>query len=169
MEERPNALFHNSQDGTFTDMSIFSGIDEPLGTMGVAYADYDRDGDLDLITGNWNAGYRLYQNLSLQSSDNHWISLSLVGNDPINKDAVGSRVFVTTTDGLTQMQAVKIGSGLGGNSQATLHFGLGRSSITAITIMWTDGMECSFEAIGANQHIEIKYHPSAICIVEDVK
>ena len=167
MEERPNSLFHNSQDGTFTDESFFSGITEPLGTLGVAYADYDRDGDLDLITGNWNAGYRLYQNLGQQGSDNNWISFRLIGNDPINKDAVGSRVYVTTADGLTQMQVVKIGSGLGGNSQAFLHFGLGKPPITQIKILWSNGLDCIVENIELNQYTTIEYEPSDICKIRE--
>lgn len=169
MEERPNSLFHNSQDGTFTDTSVFSGIDEPLGTLGIAYADYDRDGDLDVITGNWNAGYRLYQNLGQQGIGNNWLSVHLIGNDPINKNAVGSRVVIATDDDLVQMQAVKIGSGLGGNSQASLHFGLGRSVITAIEVIWSNGEECVIEAIESNQHVVIEYDRSTTCRVEELE
>ncbi len=48
-----NVLFHNNRDGTFTDVSVASGIAAHLGSgMGVICADYDNDGDTDIIVGN---------------------------------------------------------------------------------------------------------------------
>ena len=123
MNPRADALFRNDGTRSFEDVSRRSGIGEELATLGVAYADYDHDGDLDLVTGNWNSGYRLYQN---QGSDNNWLSLELRGAADINRDAVGSVVHLTTADGSTQMQSVRIGSGLGGNNQLAFAFRLGQ-------------------------------------------
>ena len=136
MNPRADALFRNSGNNKFEDVSARSGVDEALPTLGVAYADYDMDGDLDLVTGNWNSGYRLYQN---QGERNRWLSIDLRGDvaspklaprrqrsaPAVNRDAVGTRVYATTPDGTTQMQTVRIGAGLGGNNQLALHFGLG--------------------------------------------
>jgi hypothetical protein len=44
-------LYHNNQNGTFTDVAISAGVREVYGTYGGAWADFDNDGDLDLITG----------------------------------------------------------------------------------------------------------------------
>ena len=52
MNPRADALFRNDRHRAFLDVSASSGIDEALPTLGVAYADYDQDGDLDLVTGN---------------------------------------------------------------------------------------------------------------------
>ena len=50
---QPNMLFHNNGDGTFTDVSIASGIDKVVGKgMGVAFADYDGDGFVDVFVSN---------------------------------------------------------------------------------------------------------------------
>lgn len=55
------ALYHNNQDGTFTDVTAAAGLDIPLYGMGVAVADYDNDGDDDLYLSCLNAD-RLFQN-----------------------------------------------------------------------------------------------------------
>ena len=160
MNPRPDALFRNDQHRGFYDVSSGSGIDNDLATLGVAYADYDRDGDLDLITGNWNSGYRLYQN---QGSDNRWLSLDLRGSDGINRDAVGTTVHLSTSDGMTQLQTVGIGAGLGGNNQLELHFGLGDSAVADLRIVWSNGVECQFEAVPANQRLRLVYGVTVGC------
>ncbi len=160
MNPRPDALFRNDRHRGFHDVSAGSGIDRALATLGVAYADYDRDGDLDLVTGNWNSGYRLYQN---QSQDSRWLSLDLRGNGPINRDAVGTTVYVTTPAGVTQQQTVTIGSGLGGNNQLALHFGLSAATSADLRVLWPNGVECSFASVPTNQRLRLEYGVTAGC------
>ena len=160
MNPRADALFHNSGRLSFDNVSASSGIDEALPTLGVAYADYDRDGDLDLVTGNWNDGYRLYQN---QGGRNRWLSVDLRGTGAVNRDAVGTRVYLSTPDGITQMQAVGIGAGLGGNNQLPLHFGLGANSSADLRIIWSNGVECRLDSVPANQRLRLQYGLTAGC------
>ena len=126
----------------------------------MAYADYDRDGDLDLVTGNWNSGYRLYQN---QGNGNRWLSLDLRGGADVNHDAVGTQVYVTSGAGIEQLQTVSIGAGLGGNNQLELHFGLGDAAAADLRIVWSNGLECGFEAVPANQRLTLVYGVTAGC------
>ncbi len=160
MNALPDALFRNNGHRSFIDVSGESGIDAPVATLGVAYADYDRDGDLDLVTGNWNSGYRLYQN---QGNDNQWLSLALRGGGAVNRDAVGSTVYLSTEARPTQMQTVKIGSGLGGNNQQALHFGLGAARSADLRVVWSNGAQCSLEDIPANQQLVLQYGVTAGC------
>ena len=160
MNPRDDSLFHNRGDGAFDDVSASSGIVEPQPTLGVAYADYDQDGDLDLVTGNWNSGYRLYEN---QGAPGNWLSLNLRGAGPVNRDAVGARVYATTADGMTQLQTVKIGSGLGGSNQLPLHFGLGDSRAADLRVVWSNGVECRFDGVPANQRLTLEYGTSVGC------
>ena len=51
----------------------------PLPSMGLAYADYDKDGWLDFVLGNWNQGYVLYRNTGGASHDRRWINVRLRG------------------------------------------------------------------------------------------
>ncbi|MXX50264.1 MAG: CRTAC1 family protein [Chloroflexi bacterium] len=159
MNARPDALFRNDGAGGFVDVSADSGIAVDLPTLGVAYADYDNDGDLDLVTGHWDSGYRLYQN---QGADGRWLSLELRGGGAINADAVGSKVYVRA-GGVTQLQTARIGSGLGGNNQLPLHFGLGAATSADIRIVWANGSECTIENVPANQRLRIVYGVTVGC------
>ena len=150
-----NPLFHNNRDGTFADVSAVSGVNDPGSTLGVAYADYDRDGRLDLLVGNTDTGYALYRN---QTAVGNWLALDLAGGGPINQDAIGSRVFVTTADGQTRMQEVICGSSLGAGNELSLHFGLGSNTeISKLTVVWPDGKRQVFEDVPGNRRLQLGY------------
>ncbi|XP_064000673.1 cartilage acidic protein 1 isoform X2 [Pogoniulus pusillus] len=60
-ENSPNFLFHNSGDGTYRDVAATVGLDDPYQHgRGVALADFNRDGRVDIVYGNWNGPHRLY-------------------------------------------------------------------------------------------------------------
>lgn len=150
-----SCLFRNAGDGTFEDVSEGSGADDLGDSLGVAYADYDRDGRVDLIVGNRGWDYRLYRNVSATSA--HWIALRLVGGGSVNRDAIGARVHVTTTDGRTLMREVKCGSSLGAGNDLTLHFGLGDADVDEVRVVWPDGTTTIPEGLGADRMWEVAY------------
>ena len=131
-----NRLFENAMNGSFLDVSDGSGANHNGPTLGVAYADYDRDGHLDLIIGNLNEAYHLYHN---EGVDGNWLSVNLIGGGTINQQAIGSRVFLTATNGMVMMQEVANGSSLGAGNSLALHFGLGAADVAALRIDWPDG------------------------------
>ncbi|XP_061228417.1 cartilage acidic protein 1 isoform X1 [Neopsephotus bourkii] len=60
-ENSPNFLFHNRGDGTYRDVAAAVGLDDPYQHgRGVALADFNRDGRVDIVHGNWNGPHRLY-------------------------------------------------------------------------------------------------------------
>ncbi|MEM7032875.1 MAG: CRTAC1 family protein [Chloroflexota bacterium] len=138
---RPNYLFLNNGDGTFADIRPTAWEDEDAAraSMGAAYADYDNDGWVDFVVGDWDEGYKLYRNEGLIGAENHWLTIRLEGAAPINRDAIGARVYVQTDDGRTQMQEVKSGSSLGAGSDTALHFGLGQAKVKQVRVRWPDG------------------------------
>ena len=126
-------------------------------SMGLAYADYDRDGLLDFVLGNWNEGYVLYRNTGALGRSNNWINIRLTGGADINRDAIGSRVYLSTDDGRTLMQEVKCGSSLGAGNDTALHFGLGEAGIREILIRWPNGVEETLTGVAINQFLEFSY------------
>ncbi len=152
-----NKLFHNNADGTFSLVPCRNEAADPHPSLGVAYADYDHDGWLDLAVGNMDEGYRLYRNQGGESGANHWLSLSLVGAGPVNRDAVGTRVYLTTPDGRTQMQDVINGFGMGGGSELALYFGLGAAETADLQIRWPDGRTQTFANVAADQRYHLAY------------
>ncbi|MBK8903996.1 MAG: VCBS repeat-containing protein [Anaerolineaceae bacterium] len=153
-----NPLFRNNGDGTFSRIASGSGAADVGPTMGIATADYDNDGWVDLLIGNKSDGYSLLRNQSGALTDNHWLSLALEGSGPVNRDAVGTRVTLRTADGLTQMREVQNGSSLGAGNELTLHFGLGTAvSVDELTIHWPDGRTQQFQDIPADRKVSLPY------------
>ena len=151
-----NPLYRNDTMGSFDDVSRLSGVSDPGSTLGVATADYDRDGRLDLLIGDTDSGYSLYRNQA--SADNHWLALELVGGGSVNRDAIGSRVYITTDDGLTRMQEIICGSSLGAGNELALHFGLGENEeIAEMRIVWPNGLTQIFEDVMPDRRISLAY------------
>ena len=138
-EQWGNQLFHNLGDGTFEDVSEESGCNDPGQSFGVSYADFDEDGALDIAVANRHDGHFIYRGRNLWP-DRHWLSIDLVGGGPVNRDAIGSRVWVTTQSGRTMMQEVKLGSSVASVNMKRLHFGLGLEHVDYVTIRWPDGL-----------------------------
>ncbi|MEM7034107.1 MAG: CRTAC1 family protein [Chloroflexota bacterium] len=151
----PNYLFRNNQDGTFTD--IWQGEERP--SMGFAYADYDNDGRVDFVVSNWNEAYQLFHNES--DASQNWLTIELIGGGTINRDAVGSKVLVTTIDGLQQLQVVTSGGSLGAGNDMRLHFGLGQSSIETVKVIWSNGDTVAYNDVAVNQLRQITYGDQA--------
>jgi hypothetical protein len=156
----PDYLFRNNGDGSFSDTTPVSWAKSPAPTMGFAYADYDQDGRMDFVVGQWNEGYMLYRNTDLTGADNHWLTIRLVGGGPINRDAVGARVYLTTSDGRTLMQDVICGSSLGAGNDTALHFGLGQATVDQVKVVWPDGLNQEFKIVPVDQVWQITYNQS---------
>ena len=150
-------LFRNRGDGSFADETPAAWLTEPRPSMGLAYADYDRDGWLDFALGNWNQGYALYRNTGADGSANNWLNIRLIGGGDINRDAVGARVYITTADGRRLMQEVKCGSSLGAGNDLALHFGLGEAAVAELLIRWPNGEEETLNDVAVNQFLEVAY------------
>ncbi len=157
MFEYRDYLFRNQGDGSFADATPQAWIDEWRPSMGLAYADYNRDGFIDFVLGNWNEGYRLYRNTGAEGTGNHWLNVRLLGGGDINRDAIGSRVYLSTDSGRRLMQEVKAGSSLGAGNDMALHFGLGDERVHELRIRWSNGVEETLSDIPVNQFLEVDY------------
>lgn len=155
-----NALFHNDGHGVFTQLGTESGAADPGPSVGVASADYDNDGWVDLVVGNYDRGYHLFRNAALNADTHHWVTIKLIGGGPVNRDAVGARVRVTTDDGRVQMQDVHNGSSVGSGSSLTLHFGLGAAAIKSVEVLWPDGTRQIYLEMPRDTLYRIQYSPA---------
>ncbi|MEM6428116.1 MAG: CRTAC1 family protein [Deinococcota bacterium] len=150
----PDLVYRNLGDRTFQQVEEAVGQAE-YATMGFAYADYDNDGRVDFVQGNWNDTYALYRNESPIS--NNWLTVNLVGGGEVNRDAAGTRVYLTSSDGVTQMREVVLGSSLGSGHDPRLHFGLGEATVSELRVIWTNGLEQRFYDVTHNQIFKLIY------------
>ena len=157
MFEYREFLFHNRGDGTFDDATPRKWINNAVPSMGLAYADYDKDGWLDFVLGNWNQGYVLYKNTGSATHDHNWINVRLRGGSDVNRDAIGSRVYLTTDSGRTLMQEVKCGSSLGAGNDTALHFGLGEETVRELRVRWPNGENKLLSDVEVNQFLVVDY------------
>jgi hypothetical protein len=112
----------------------------------LALADYDSDGDLDILIGNWpnRPGEGLEENLLIENrfADGNWIRVALEGGSS-NRSAIGARITVEATiDGEERRQVREVSAHSGWRSQGELaqHFGLGAATtVSKIVINWPSG------------------------------
>lgn len=152
---RPNfpVLFRNLGNFQFVDSSETLGLSGIGPTYQAAFADFDRDGDLDLVTGG-----RLYVNESAAQRGNHWITVRLRGDGTrVNRSTVGAQVRVRRGSEIWTRQ-VEAGTGEGNQNDSTLHFGLGKSPDPIdIEILWPGGSRREFAQVPVNTHFEAVY------------
>ena len=148
---QPPHLFLNDGRGNFRDVAreVGGGFAAPKVARGLAYGDFDRDGDVDvLITTNQGPAF-LYRNDV--ASGNRSLRLRLVGTRS-NRDAIGAVVRVFTPDG-TQSRMVKTGSSYLSQSELTLTFGLGRrDKADRIVIEWPGASVQEHKNVGAGAY-----------------
>ena len=150
--DQPNMLLQNSGDGTFVDVSPGSGADDRGTGRGGSYLDFNNDGCLDLLVGNYGERARLYKNRCV--ADNNWLVVRLRSATG-NLDGIGARITVATGD-KTQVREVSAGSSQMGQNMRLAHFGLGPAAVVdSVTIRWPSGKQQTLTNVAANQRLPV--------------
>ena len=150
---QPPLLFLNNGAGSFRDIAteVGGGFERPIVGRGLAYADFDRDGDLDLLLTTNNGPAYLYRNDQL--AGNRSIRFRLVGTKS-NRDGIGASVRIVS-GGLSQSRMVKSGSSYLSQSELPLTFGVGkRDHVERAVITWPSGRTEEFQNLAAGRRYE---------------
>jgi enediyne biosynthesis protein E4 len=150
----PPLLFRNQGHGRFEDVSSAVGPDfrHAIVARGAAYADYDRDGDPDLLISTNNGPALLYTNES--AHHNNWLTVRLSGVKS-NRSALGAIVRVESALG-KQWKTVHSGSSYCSQSDLALTFGLAQDkTVGALSIEWPSGTRQEFKNVAPNQFLTI--------------
>lgn len=148
-------LFWNKgADEGFFDISSVSGdyFNQEFGGRGVASADYDNDGDVDLFIVNNDGPGILLNNDG--GNINNWAKVHLIGTTS-NKLAIGAKIRMVAGDLIQIRQVGAQGSYCSQNSLKEI-FGLGdRTQIDTLQITWPLGLRQSLYNLPANELIQI--------------
>ncbi len=151
----PKLMFRNVGRGIFENVSDRLGPDSqlPRVSRGAAIADFDNDGDLDILVNNNGGAPQLLRNDG--GNANHWLEILLIGTKS-NRDGVGARVKVTAGD-LALFDQRKGGMSYQSAQDPRLHFGLGqRDHVDAIEITWPSGAITRLASVKSDQIIAVK-------------
>jgi hypothetical protein len=140
-------LLHNLGGQLFKDEAARHGLDSTRDGRGIAVADFDNDGRMDLFVTNANAEPFLYHNVLPTGA--HWLELKLEGRKS-NRDAVGAKALVHA-GGRTLLRFVDGGNGFASQSTKRLHFGLAETAVVErLEVLWPSGLRQSFAQVAAD-------------------
>jgi hypothetical protein len=151
---QPPHLFRNSGAGKFTEVTNQMGSDfsRPRVARGVAYADIDNDGDLDMVMTTNGGPAQLFRN---DGGTNHSLRIKLIGTKS-NRDGIGAVVrLVSGTN--REWSMLRSGSSYLSQSELVLTFGLGSSAkADRVEIEWPSGQHDTLTNIDADQIITVQ-------------
>jgi hypothetical protein len=153
--KEPLLMYRNLGKGEFDKVSDSLGPDfiHPIVGRGLATADYDNDGDIDIVTNNRGDFPSLLRNDG--GNANHWLSVQLIGTKS-NRDGIGASLKLTSA-GFVQLEQAKGGMSYMSASDPRIHFGLGkRMKIEALEIIWPSGQVDRLTNVPIDQIIAIK-------------
>ncbi|MBI2502498.1 MAG: CRTAC1 family protein [Candidatus Latescibacteria bacterium] len=147
-----NQLLRNEGDLRFAEVSASAGPSFALANVGRAavVADYDNDGDQDLLVTTEAGPPRLLRNEG--GNQGHWLSVELVGKAP--RDALGAQVTVEA-GGVRQVRQRQSGRSYLASHDPRLHFGLGENARARVEVRWPDGQVQQLGEVAADQFLKL--------------
>ncbi len=144
-----NYLFINNHQLGFISGAKQAGMDQPSFSNGSAFADLDRDGDLDLIVNNIADPAFIYRN---DMTGNHWLQIEIRENNG-NSEGIGASVDLYA-GGIHQHEMMITNKGFFSSSEPIVQFGLGDAAIVdSIILQWPEGSKEIMKSVHADKRI----------------
>ena len=145
-KDDPNNLLLQRPDGSFMESGDRAGVASMRQARGAQLVDMNRDGLLDLVVVNRNAGAELWRNAGPTAG--HWLGLLLhqAGDNP---DAVGARIEVRA-GARNWLRETNVGGGHASGSLGVQHFGLGAADGAEVRVVWPDGSASDWAWVGVD-------------------
>lgn len=148
-----NEVLVNNHKGKFNDMSAATGAADTGTSRGVAAADYDDDGRIDIYVVNQLGEPKLYRNITARGGS-HWLAVDLQGTTS-NRDGCGAWVTLTSTSG-DQVRHAMCGSSFASGHDPRLHFGLGTDTqVRRVVVEWPSGATQTVTNPGIDKTIQV--------------
>ncbi len=157
-----NYMFKNQGNLTFSNVTKDWGFDVNSFANGAAFADFDNDGDLDLITSNYNEPAMVYENRLISGHGElltNYLRVKLKGSDA---RTLGAKVYLFQGSDIKYSEYTTT-RGYRSTVEPFIHFGLGiNSAIDSLVIIWPDGKHQKSTNVQPNQVLEIVYQPNEV-------
>lgn len=123
---------------------------------GGAWADFDADGDLDLVVNNLEDPAFIYKNLTREQNSGNYLQAKLQGS-PANPFAVGASILIEY-QGQKQYHELSPNHGIFSSVEHLIHFGLGQvTQVDRLSIRWPDGKTQTLSNVPVNQRLQLKW------------
>ncbi len=132
----PNKFYKNKGNASFEDLQKSIAGDAPTFSNGSVYADFDNDGDLDIVVNNIDEPVLLYENKSQQREAANFLQLTLKG-PATNTNAVGAKALVFAGNQVQAYEKYPV-KGFQSSMEIPLHIGLGTAPVDSVLLIWPD-------------------------------
>ncbi len=162
-EKTDNFVFKNSRDLTFKKINAEWGLEFKGFSNGVAYADLDNDGDLEIILNNIDDKAVIFKNNNKEN--NNYITVKFIGQEK-NPKGIGAKCTIIIK-GKKQFQELSLEHGYISSMAPMLHFGLGKEDvIDTLNVEWQDGKTQTLTQVSANKTLVLNYTNATLNKIE---
>jgi hypothetical protein len=151
---QPDVLYRNNQDGTFTDVSVETGVNDDRRGRSASICDLIRTALsiclLVITVYLWISGITRARSRGIQIIG---FTINPEGTAS-NRDGIGARFYLTTPDGITQIREISSGPPHGGGDYKAAYFGMGSNTTGALSVRWPSGLVEDLETVNADQRLQ---------------
>lgn len=166
-----NQLYQNNGNGAFSKITSGEIVNDVSLSFGCSWADFDNDGDQDVIVTNGGFNGQLFRNFFYRNNGNNnkWISIQCRGIVS-NASAIGAVVRVKASingNAVWQMQQISGQNSYLGQNSLDAEFGLGdATAIDSVVINWPSGKKQVLTNVATNQFLKIEEASTVLAIEE---
>ncbi|MEO6637336.1 MAG: VCBS repeat-containing protein, partial [Ginsengibacter sp.] len=142
----PNKLYKNNGSLAFSDINQQIANDKPTYSNGAVYADFDNDGDLDIIVNNIDEAAMLYRNTGNDKKDKAFVEIKLKGPEK-NINAIGTKIIMYANDGIRTYEKNPV-RGFQSSMEGPVHIGLDKTKVDSAFLVWPDN---TFQRVKLNE------------------
>lgn len=132
----PNKLYRNTGNLRFSDIEEQISNDKSTFSNGAVYADFDNDGDLDIVVNNIDEAAMLYKNTSNDKKEKAFVSVTLKGPEK-NTQAIGAKLVLFANEGIRTYEKYPV-HGFQSSMETPLHIGMDQTKIDSAFLIWPD-------------------------------
>jgi len=160
-----NYAFHARGDLTFSNRAEEWGLGDAGFSSGAAYADFDNDGDMDLIVNNVNAPAAIYKNLLYRAEQDsppaNYLKVKLAGREQ-NAFGIGAKVLLHHREQMFYQELMPT-RGFQSSVEPVLNFGLGSlARLDSLAVLWPTGEYQVLKNLSANQTITLQQREAVL-------